>query len=90
MKLIDRAKWERTRSRGFLHFVVVWGLCYFGGLMFVGSRVIDSLSGRDPFAHLTFTVLLYVATGLAWGTAVWAMNEYLFTRGARRSIPPAA
>lgn len=53
----QRAKWERTRTKGKRHYILMWGL-----LMTVGMVVIMALLDYVIHGYLDITTLLAVLT----------------------------
>ena len=78
------------RRRGFWYFVIVWGVCYWGGLMFVATSVVNTFRGRAAFHDLVFTIPLWFFCGFAFGVSIWWQNErrYAAELQERNSLAP--
>jgi prolipoprotein diacylglyceryltransferase len=75
-------KWPAIRARGMWQFVLVKGVAFWGGLMFVFLAIMMLV--QFGAAHPRFPLLLAVALplcaigGLAWGLLTWFFNERIF------------
>ena len=73
------ARWPAIRARGMWHFVLVRGIAFWGGLMFVAILAMTGL--RLGFDHPRYPLLAALALplcaigGLAWGFLTWIFNE---------------
>lgn len=81
-----RAAWARIRERGVARFVLLNGLCIFGGLMFVGTTLLRAIEHRAVLvpAFLLVNALTCAAAGLVWAGLMWAWGEYSFRRSGQR------
>lgn len=76
------AKWPAIRARGMRHFVLVRGVAFWGGLMFVAMLAMTGL--RLGFDHPRYPLLAAIALplcaigGLAWGLLTWFLNERIY------------
>ena len=81
-------KWPAMRAGGMWRFVLVKGVAFWGGLMFVFMTVMMLV--KFGAAHPKFSLLLAVALplcaigGFAWGLLTWFFNERIF-----RALNPA-
>jgi len=78
--------WKRRRTHGALFFVFVWGVIYWGGLMFLIMTSLFALAyvfrGVPPNYSflLTLGVCLWLPGGLLWGIWTWILGERSFAR----------
>ena len=81
-------RWPTIRARGMWHFVLLKGVAFWGGLMFVFMTVMMLV--KFGVSHPQFPLLIAVALplcaigGLAWGLLTWFFNERIF-----RALNPA-
>lgn len=70
------AKWERTRAKGAVDFVVLYGVMFAVGLTFATS-VFDYFTSYRGFQpeDLKTEVPIYLICGLITGTAIWLLAE---------------
>ena len=84
----DWAKWERTRKRGFIRFVLVWGVLGWGlstGILF--SLVFSQLMPATPQARIwvwSLSIPAFAVTGLFFGATFWLVMEWLRRRSAQQ------
>ncbi|HSD18192.1 MAG TPA: hypothetical protein VLC71_13155 [Thermomonas sp.] len=75
-------KWPAIRARGQWHFVLVKGVAFWGGLMFLAMAAL--MAHRFGIHHPRFPLLMAVALplcalgGLCWGLLTWFFNERVF------------
>lgn len=75
-------RWPAIRAKGMVHFVLMRGLLFWGGLMFVFSVAMTWVKFGPE--HPRFALLLGVSAGLCsvgglvWGVLTWAINERIF------------
>ncbi|RZA18805.1 MAG: hypothetical protein EOP93_10310 [Lysobacteraceae bacterium] len=73
------SKWPAIRARGMWRFVLVRGVAFWGGLMFLAMAAM--MAYRFGVAHARFPLLLGIAVplcaigGLCWGLLTWFFNE---------------
>ena len=77
--------WERLRTRGAIHFVVIRGVLAWGGSMFafftLAPILLDFPSTIRFTPELVFNIsVICVTGGLAWGTLTWYTNEFLYRK----------
>lgn len=86
MKENAQALWSRRRARGRTHFVLRWGLLFWGGLMFVlmGLAFPAATRGSEALTleWVLFSALLWACGGLVFGFTTWYFSE----RAYRASI----
>jgi hypothetical protein len=85
-ELRDWSRWEKMRKKGFLRFVLVNGVLYWGvltGLFFaIAMSAIDSQ--RDPFLRtLCLSLVAFPIGGVFWGLFVWFWTERKYLRSHR-------
>ena len=84
MKASQRAKWERTRAKGFWRFVLLYWVLLFGGFMIVVTSIFDYFSG--PYGlrleRLKIRVPIWLITGFVTGVIVWFYAEYKYKKGS--------
>src|SRR5690348_16320745 len=70
------ARWERTRKRGRLRFVLIWGVGVYGGLMaiFLSAMILTSNTPNAVFLVIGL-VPIYLLGGAGFGTAIWTISE---------------
>ena len=77
--------WERLRTRGAIHFVVIRGVLAWGGPMFAFFTLAPILIGFPSAIRFTPELVLKIGVicvtgGLAWGTLTWYVNEFLYRK----------
>lgn len=74
----DVAAWEEIRRRGFVRFMVWYGLG-FGGLLFVLIEITTALvRSPDTLPQLGLTALACLFGGLINGLLTWWMEDKLY------------
>jgi len=74
-------RWPAIRARGLWHFVLLRGVLFWGGLMFVAMLVMMAM--KFGITHPRFPLLvgvdagLCLVGGLVWGLSTWFLNERL-------------
>ena len=83
-KQLDR--WARTRTAGKGRYIFLWGICCFGGLLFLGSDVPPALwrllhhqpfFSQDTFSYV-FDPIYYLIGGYFIGAVSWSVCERQF------------
>ena len=86
--------WSRRRARGRTHFVLLWGLLFWGGLMFLfmGLAFPALTRGSDALTAewLLLSALLWAVGGLAFGFATWHFSERTFRKSIHANGTPTA
>ena len=76
------ANWPAIHARGMWRFVLLKGVAFWGGLMFLAMLVMTGL--RLGFDHPRYPLLAAIALvlcaigGLVWGLLTWYFNERIF------------
>jgi hypothetical protein len=76
------SKWEATRSKGLLRFVLLSGVLGWG----VSVAIVYSLVMWAVFPHLqpgpllARSLIIFPAAGVLWGLAVWFWTERQYVR----------
>ena len=76
MKRTDLKRWEQSRQKGMLRYVLVQGVLAWGGTMFVLMTFVLTAS-RLPVWQ---SALLWTAAGAAYGICVWLVQERRYAR----------
>jgi hypothetical protein len=77
-------KWEKTRSRGMLHFVLFRGVLAWGGCMSIYNLVNHYLNNQISFKKVSLSTLITLFGGLIWGVFVWFWIEWKYKKEHRR------
>lgn len=77
----QRAKWARARAHGRWHFVLLYGVAFWGGFMALATSVFR------PEA-LKITAPVYLIGGFFFGLACWSVGEAMYRKGSG-SAPPS-
>lgn len=76
--------WSRVRERGAARFILVHGVAWYGGLMFVFMGLLLPLASRPAqlpaSERIAVSVLVWAAAGLAWGALTWYFSERNYRR----------
>jgi uncharacterized membrane protein YedE/YeeE len=78
----QKAKWERTRSKGRWHFVLLYGVLVFAGLMIITTSVYSMLIGTFAYNNLKLTVPAVLIGGFVFGLALWLVGEYMYRQSS--------
>jgi len=76
-----RAKWERTRAKGAVPFVVIYGVMFAIAISFTTSAFdyFADFRGFQP-EKLKMELPFFLACGLITGTAVWLIAEWQYKK----------
>jgi len=78
----DVEKWEKTRSIGFLKFVIIHGAISWGilsGLFyFLITRIFQP--STPVVKNLIVSLILFPVAGLFWGMTMWNIREKRYER----------
>lgn len=81
MKSKQREKWAKTRSKGKLRFILVYGVLFLGVSSAILSSIIKAIYYNN-FSLQTFTspeflvnLVCLLVGGYFWGHIVWNFNE---------------
>ncbi len=74
-------KWELTRAKGPLHFVLVrgvllWGLPMFIFVAFVNKPFVDGLTSHTAVAHY----VIWPTAGGLYGLLIWFLSERIYKK----------
>ncbi len=75
-------KWPAIHARGMWHFVLLKGVVFWGGIMFIAMLAMTGL--RLGFDHPRYPLMAAIALplcaigGIAWGLLTWYFNERIF------------
>lgn len=76
--------WSRIRDRGAARFILVNGVAWYGGLMFVFMGLLLPMAGNDwqlpTDRPLVLSAIVWAAAGLAWGALTWHFSEFNFRK----------
>lgn len=81
------AKWEQTRTKGPVHYVIVYGCLGWGLLSGVAFSIVFPLvMGSGPsFGQLApMAIPAFAIGGLLWGTVMWLQFEHEFQRSREK------
>lgn len=83
MNASQRAKWERTRAKGFWRFVLLW-LLVFGGGMIITTSIFDYFfSSRGlRLEDMKIKVPIFLVTGFIGGVAGWFVSESRYKKSS--------
>ena len=77
----DKVRWERARSKGFVHFLLMTGILKFGGVVFLLDILTNNVLYRKwAFEDILETAILSCAGGLAFGIIIWVLQELRYAR----------
>jgi hypothetical protein len=74
-------RWEKIRAKGRIRFILLNGVIYFGGWMFIFTRFIfpsiaEYLFGwKMSYLPMYESLILWLLMGLLWGISTWWLNE---------------
>ena len=71
----QREKWERTRAKGMWHFVLLYGVLCWGGIM----SLIFALYRPEM---MKINIPIYLAGGLIFGLGCWFYAEYRYRKAS--------
>lgn len=81
-RLVRMRKWERVRTKGLWHFVLVRGVLGWGVPMFAFMAVLLPLVSHRPQAFeprtLAINAVLWPSAGFLWGLLTYAAMARLF------------
>jgi hypothetical protein len=77
MNFEERRKWESTRAKGMLRFVLLSGAVKFGGALFLTISVLGNLLFRRRWVaeDLVSEGVVCLFGGLVAGICIWLINE---------------
>lgn len=70
-------KWEGIRAKGKWHFIIKYGVLFWGlGTAVLFSLVMSFVLWEDPFLSiLKESLMLFPLGGIAWGAVMWFVNK---------------
>ncbi len=80
----QRAKWQRTRSKGMWHFVLLYGVVVFAGVMIITTSLYSMMIGTFAYKNLRLTVPAFLVSGFVFGLALWLVGEYMFRQSSSK------
>jgi hypothetical protein len=79
----QRAKWERTRAKGMWHFVLLYGVLFWGGFMMIAmSAYRFFVRGLRFLDELSFLVPIFLVAGFVFGLGCWLVGEYMYRKSS--------
>jgi hypothetical protein len=83
----DEKKWEVTRKRGELRWVLLNGVLLYGGALFVFNLLCDIVDHRQLWPSSAFSAVFWIVAGAFFGDWNWNSRERRFLRDrARRAV----
>lgn len=80
----NHATWTRLRERGAARFILVNGIAWYGGLMFVILSLLLPMAGHSwqlpDTRDLALGAAAWGSAGLLWGASMWHLSEYNFRK----------
>ncbi len=80
----NHVTWARLRERGAARFILVHGVAWYGGLMFLFMGLLLPMSSQSwqwpDTRNIALSVLIWTFAGLIWGTSIWHLSEYNFRK----------
>jgi membrane associated rhomboid family serine protease len=74
----EKENWESTRKKGFLNFLLVRGILFFGLTFTVVQMVIKLISGDT--INFIASIISGLIGGLIYGTSMWYFAEKRFKK----------
>jgi hypothetical protein len=83
-------KWEKTRAKGKLNYVLVYGVLLWGftTAVLVTAAAPLLLGLVITWSHALINVILFPLTGIGWGHFTWMANEKAYQK--EKGSEPAA
>lgn len=81
MRLSERRKWQRTREKGVLQYVLLNGVLLFGVPMFLFVTFVL----RHDRMPIWESAVLWSVTGIVYRVAMWVINERRYRRAVAES-----
>jgi len=74
-------KWESTREKGLLHFVLIrgvllWGLPMFIFMAFIGKPFSNGFTSSTALVHY----VVWPVAGVLFGLLTWCMSERMYKK----------
>lgn len=88
---MNRSRWEATRSKGLLRFVLLIGMCGWGISVAIFSSLVRwAISPDIAFVPLLARALiLFPLGGVLWALCVWFWTERAYARQSEPRNPGA-
>jgi hypothetical protein len=88
-------RWEQTRARGRIRYVLLYGVLGFGFFMTVTTRVLDLLidnrngeplvpGGSQLLPFIGGRILFMLANGIVWGLVMWYISERAYLKARQK------
>ena len=73
-------KWEKTRKIGFLRYVLVYGVLFWGGLSGVLFSVMKVLTEPSIafLSSVTYALPIFMVGGIFFGASMWRVREWQY------------
>jgi uncharacterized membrane protein len=80
----QRAKWERTRGKGFWRYVLLHWVLLFGGFMIIMTSISDYFISRRGFRleDLVIKIPIFLIIGFLAGAAMWFYVESKYKKSS--------
>jgi hypothetical protein len=74
--------WSKTRKRGAAFYVFIWGVLYYGGLMFTARLCWEHFADHKDLetGFVLRQAIAWIVIGLFWGMLTWALTENQFEK----------
>ena len=83
----DEKKWDVTRKRGELRWVLLNGVLLYGGALFLFNLLFDIADHKQVWPSAVFSAVWWILVGAFVGDWNWNSNERRFLRDrARRAV----
>jgi hypothetical protein len=78
-------RWEQTRKRGEVFFVLVNGVLGYVGFVFLASTCADVFVRHKQLSAslIVEQAVTWLVAGFAWGVAIWHLQEKQYREGMR-------
>jgi hypothetical protein len=81
-------RWEETKQRGLLRFVLVAGMLAWGVMVgTIYSLAMHFLRPAFPLGMLPFCIAWFAFGGILWALAVWFYTDWKYARYLKRRGP---
>lgn len=77
MDYLGKARWLKTREKGYRKYILINGVVYWGATMLLLMTFIFNNPFQEGFALglLVVYVFIFTITGIAYGIMSWSINE---------------
>ena len=87
---VEVRKWEASKHRGLMRFLLVEGMLKWGVISFIifspATFKSITLEAEEPVTYFLLSCLVWVIASLCYGAAVWSATNYAFHRKAKLPI----